>query len=141
MKKKVLVIMGTIIFIAVVAILAIVLIKSGANRENLNNDDLPQIELGTKQVIETPKRYGIKGTKDTFIVTEKIEPADVPEGALVEVSILIPYTITVNGREYNGEFLYGNYREKGNEDKNPKYDIKFNSIPGNGMLGVTITRK
>ena len=148
MKKKVLLIVGIVVIIAIIIALIVFEIINKAEKER-NNDDPPistltQIELNSKQYINQLEKIKIKGTDDTFMITEKVkwEVPDHREGVTVSFAIAIPYTITVNGKDYHGTYVLDSSmhnRKKG--DNNPKYDIEITNLKKNYETEIIITKK
>ena len=101
-----------------------------------------KVKIGEKQYIEQQKRIKIENTGDYFIITEKVK-WDVPDygpGTTVSFAIDIPYTMHVDGKDYNGHYMLNNYSES-TMDKNPKYNIQFTDLTQNGEIEVVIMLK
>ena len=95
-------------------------IKNSNNQEELttNNKREPiqtvsQIEINSKQFINQLEKVKIKGTDDTIMITERFKWEEVPEDGLTkdgdfvltEWVFPVPYTFTVDGKDYNGIFV------------------------------------
>ena len=101
-----------------------------------------KVKLGEKQYIEQQKRIKIENTGDYFIITEKVK-WDVPDygpGTTVSFAIDIPYTMHVDGKDYNGHYMLNNYSES-TMDKNPKYKLEVTNLTKNYDTEVIITKK
>ena len=101
-----------------------------------------KVKLGEKQYIEQQKRIKIENTDDYFIITEKVK-WDVPDygpGTTVSFAIDIPYTMHVDGKDYNGHYMLNNYSES-TMDKNPKYKLEVTNLTKNYDTQVIITKK
>ena len=101
-----------------------------------------KVKLGEKQYIEQQKRIKIENTDDYFIITEKVK-WEVPEyepGSTVSFAIDIPYTMHVDGKDYNGHYMLNNYSES-TMDKNPKYKLEVTNLTKNYDTQVIITKK
>ena len=101
-----------------------------------------KVKLGEKQYIEQQKRIKIENTGDYFIITEKVK-WDVPDygpGTTVSFAIDVPYTMHVDGKDYNGHYMLNNYSES-TMDKNPKYKLEVTNLTKNYDTEVIITKK
>lgn len=101
-----------------------------------------KVKLGEKQYIEQQKRIKIENTDDYFIITEKVK-WEVPEyepGSTVSFAIDVPYTMHVDGKDYNGHYMLNNYTER-TMDKNPKYKFAISNLTKNYETQVIITKK
>lgn len=101
-----------------------------------------KVKLGEKQYIEQQKRIKIENTGDYFIITEKVK-WDVPDygpGTTVSFAIDIPYTMHVDGKDYNGHYMLNNYTER-TMDQNPKYKFAISNLTKNYETQVIITKK
>ena len=101
-----------------------------------------KVKLGEKQYIEQQKRIKIENTDDYFIITEKVK-WEVPEyepGSTVSFAIDVPYTMHVDGKDYNGHYMLNNYSES-TMDKNPKYKLEVTNLTKNYGTQVIITKK
>lgn len=84
----------------------------------------------------------IENTDDYFIITKKVK-WEVPEhdsGTTVSFSIAIPYTIHVDGKDYNGNYLLNNSNQN-TLDKNPKYNLEITNLTKNYETEVIVTKK
>ena len=101
-----------------------------------------KVKLGEKQYIEQQKRIKIENTGDYFIITEKVK-WDVPDygpGTTVSFAIDVPYTMHVDGKDYNGHYMLNNYTER-TMDQNPKYKFAISNLTKNYETQVIITKK
>ena len=55
-------------------------------------------------------------------------------------AIKIPYTITVDGKEYKGIYELNDF-ESSKLDTNPKYDFKIVNLTTEGDISIKITKK
>ena len=133
MKRKVLIIIGILVVISLVVVLVVFAIKNKAGSE---------IELNTKQYINQLEKVRIKGTNDSIIITKQVkwEVPDYGPGVTVSFAIPIPYTITVDGKEYNGIYELNDFTEK-TMDKNPKYNFEVTNLTKDGDIEVLISNK
>ena len=124
-------------------------IKNSNNQEevttNNKRDPIPtvsQIEINSRQFINQLEKVKIKGTGDTIMITERVkwEVPDYGEGVTVSFSVPIPYTITVDGKDYNGIYEL-NDEAWSTPDNNPKYNFKVTNLTNNGDIEVLITKK
>ena len=101
-----------------------------------------KVKLGEKQYIEQQKRIKIENTDDYFIITEKVK-WEVPEyepGSTVSFAIDIPYTMHVDGKDYNGHYMLNNYSES-TMDKNPKYKLEITNLTKKYDTEVIVSKK
>ena len=101
-----------------------------------------ELDINTKQYINQLEKIKIKGTDDTIIITERVK-WDVPyygEGITVSFSVSIPYTFTVDGKDYNGIYEL-NDTAWNVPDNNPKYNLQVINLTKNGDIEVLITNK
>ena len=101
------------------------------------------IELGKEQYIEQEKAVPIGGTNDTFTITKKVkwENPNSKKGEHVDFAMTIPYTFTIDGKEYTGEYTLSTMSEGKASDSNPKYNLKVNNLDKDGNIAVTISKK
>ena len=101
-----------------------------------------KVKLGEKQYIEQQKRIKIENTGDYFIITEKVkwEVPDYGPGTTVSFAIDVPYTMHVDGKDYNGHYMLNNYTES-TMDQNPKYKFEISNLTKNYETQVIITKK
>ena len=101
-----------------------------------------KVKLGEKQYIEQQKRIKIENTDDYFIITEKVK-WDVPDygpGTTISFAIDIPYTMHVDGKDYNGHYMLNNYSES-TMDKNPKYKLEITNLTKKYDTEVIVSKK
>ena len=101
-----------------------------------------KVKLGEKQYIEQQKRIKIENTDDYFIITEKVK-WEVPEyepGSTVSFAIDVPYTMHVDGKDYNGHYMLNNYSES-TMDKNPKYKLEITNLTKKYDTEVIVSKK
>lgn len=110
--------------------------------KNSNITTVSELEINTSQFINSLEKIKIKGTDDTIIITERVK-WDVPyygEGITVSFSVSIPYTFTVDGKDYNGIYEL-NDTAWNVPDNNPKYNLQVINLTKNGDIEVLITNK
>lgn len=135
MKRKILIIISLIVILVVGGIL--IFIKNN-NKIAVNGDEL--IILNEEKVIKAFVEYKIEDTDDTFVITEAVNFPKIPENTTVSFDIIIPYTITVNGTEYQGIYYLGN--SKRNEiDSNCNYDLEVNDLDKDGNITIKLRKK
>ena len=135
MKKKLLL---SVLVIIMLGSMLFILTGCKNNEENRAGGDPIQfestVELDKKTYIEQLKKIQIKDTNDYFIITEH------PEGATVSFAISIPYTLHVDGKDYNGTYQLGDSVTNKNDD-NPKYKIQITNLKSNYETEILITKK
>ena len=138
MKNK-----GIIIGIIVILVIGVVLIFSGVFKGKDDGDNVntfSEVEIGSKTFVLPLEKINIKGTNDYFMITEKVKWPKDTNGAIIESILLIPYTITVDGVEYDGTYHLGDSGSSV-DDKNPKYNFKVSNLIGEGKTEVLISLK
>ena len=141
MKKKSLIIIG--LFIALTIVISLIVLLIINKKENTNQiPTVSQIELNSPQYINQLEKVKIKNTNDNIIITKRVkwEVPDHDEYTTISFSISIPYTITVDGKEYNGIYEL-NDRSWSTPDNNPKYDFDVINLTQNGDIKVIIRIK
>lgn len=141
--------MFTIIIAIVVLIItiSIIYININKNKEKPTVDintvqSVSEVSLNSKQFINSLTRISIKDTNDSIIITQDVK-WEVPEhekGETVSFSIAIPYTISVDGIDYDGIYELGDYSWS-EIDNNPKYNLKITNLTQNGDIEILITEK
>ncbi len=137
----------TIIIAIVVLIITISIIYININKEKPTVDintvqSVSEVSLNSKQFINSLTRISIKDTNDSIIITQDVK-WEVPEhekGETVSFSIAIPYTISVDGIDYDGIYELGDYSWS-EIDNNPKYNLKITNLTQNGDIEILITEK
>ncbi len=141
MKNKKIIIIGIVILIVIISIVGIIkIIKSKKSDNEITT--VTQIELNSKQYINSLKKIKIGDTDDYLLVTEKVkwEVPNYGEGVTVSFAINIPYVISVDGTEYTGNYQLNDYTTR-SSDKNPKYNIQFTDLTQNGEIEVVVMPK
>ena len=141
MKNKKILIIGIVILIVIISIVGIIkIIKSKKSDNEITT--VTQIELNSKQYINSLKKIKIGDTDDYLLVTEKVkwEVPNYGEGVTVSFAINIPYVISVDGTEYTGNYQLNDYTTR-SSDKNPKYNIQFTDLTQNGEIEVVVMPK
>ena len=141
MKNKKIIIIGIVILIVIISIVGIIkIIKSKKSDNEITT--VTQIELNSKQYINSLQKIKIGDTDDYLLVTEKVkwEVPNYGEGVTVSFAINIPYVISVDGTEYTGNYQLNDYTTR-SSDKNPKYNIQFTNLTQNGEIEVVIIPK
>lgn len=101
-----------------------------------------EIILDEKQYVTALKQIKISGTNDFVTITENVK-WDVPEhesGETVSFSISIPYTIVVDGEEYNGIYEL-NDSSWSIDDENLKYDFRVTNLTEDGEIEIVVSKK
>lgn len=143
MKKKLLL---SVLVIIMLGSMLFILTGCKNNEENRAGADPIQfestVELDKKTYIEQLKKIQIKDTNDYFIITEKRkwEVPEHPAGTTVSFTISIPYTLHVDGKDYNGTYQLGDSVTNKNDD-NPKYKIQITNLKSNYETEILITKK
>ena len=141
MKNKKIIIIGVAILIIVLVVFGVVkIINSKKTGDEITT--VTQIELNSKQYINSLKKIKIGDTDDYILVTDKVkwEVPNYGEGVTVSFAINIPYVISVDGTEYTGNYQLSDYTTR-STDKNPKYNIQFTDLTQNGEIEVVIMLK
>ena len=146
MKRNFLIIIGSLVIISlVIGVIVFAIINKQEEKKGNNSNPIPtvsEIELNSKQYINQLEKVRIKGTNDTIIITKKVK-WEVPEhdpGTTVSFSIPVPYTIIIDGREYNGVYEL-NDSAWNTPDNNPKYNLIITNLTKDGDIEVLISNK
>lgn len=146
MKRNILVIIGALVIISsVIALIVFTITNKHEVKKGDNGKPIPtvsEIELNSKQYINQLEKIIIKGTDDTIMINKKVkwEAPEQEESATVSFSISVPYTITVDGKEYDGTYQLGSLTSKVT-DNNPKYNFQVTNLTKNGDIEILITNK
>lgn len=108
---------------------------------NIVKDVDTKLKLNQNQDINCLEKMNIEGTNDYFAITKKVV-WQVPEhepGTTVSFSIAIPYTITINGQEYQGTYELGDNSKQ--IDSNSKYNIHVSNLTKDGVVTINISNK
>ena len=145
MKKNILILTGIGILIIISLIIISIILTTTAKPKAKNADSTTstsEIQLNSKQYINQLEKIKIKGTNDTIMITKKVkwEVPEHEEGELVSFAIAIPYTIIVDGKEYNGTYHLGSFENK-KTSNNPKYNFEVTNLTKDGDIEVLITKK
>ncbi len=131
------------ILIIILLLLSVLIIKINKKEDTKTNEPnyVNVININEKNWIHSLKEYKIKGTKDTFEITKDVKfDVDTGDGnTTVSFAIEIPYTITVDGTEYNGVYILGDIAE--NEQYNPKYNVAVTNLTSDGAIEVKLEYK
>lgn len=121
-----------------------------ANTTNVINDidtgidTASKIEIGRETYIDQLEQIPIGDSDDFIIITEK-RKWEVPEhedGAMISFTIQIPYTIHVDGVDYDGIYYFNDYENDAeNLDKNPKYTFEITDLTPTYETAVLIKEK
>ena len=131
-----------------IAVLIIVLVLLCTLIFKINKKDIKpeinyvsEISLNKKNWIHSMKEYKIEGTDNTFQITRKVKfDGDTGDGnTTVSFAIEVPYTITVDGYEYNGVYILGDTFE--NEQYNPEYNVEVTNLTQDGAIQVKLEYK
>ena len=135
-----------LVIISLIIVLIVFTITNKQKQEKGDNGNLKtavsEIELNSKQYINQLEKVKIKGTNDTLVITKQVK-WQVPEhdpDMTVSFSIAVPYTIIVDGHEYNGVYKL-NDSDWNTSDNNPKYDFKVTNLTKNGDIEILISNK
>ena len=146
MKRNTLIIIGALVIISLVIVLIVfTIINKQEDKKGDNGNPIPtvsEIELNSKQYINQLEKIKIKGTNDTLTITKQVkwQVPEHKEGETVSFVISVPYTITIDGKEYEGTYQLGSSTSK-SEDNNPKYDFQVTNLTKNGDIEVLISNK
>ena len=129
------------ILIIVLVLLCILIFKINKKDIKPEINYVSEISLNKKNWIHSMKEYKIEGTDNTFQITRKVKfDADTGDGnTTVSFAIEIPYTITVDGTEYNGVYILGDIAE--NEQYNPEYNVEITNLTQDGAIQVKLEYK
>lgn len=146
MKKKILIIIGVIVVLAIIGTVVLMQInkKEPIYADPISDNPISDEELiktNEKTVINSLVTYGIEGTTDTFRITESVK-WEVPSGS-ASFSIAIPYTITKDGVEYKGSYIIGSSEGKNGRDTDSKcpYNVEIANLTKSGYATVILTEK
>lgn len=107
-------------------------------------DTASKIEIGRETYIDQLEQIPIGDSDDFIIITEK-RKWEVPEhedGAMISFTIQIPYTIHVDGVDYDGIYYFNDYENDAeNLDKNPKYTFEITDLTPTYETVVLIKEK
>lgn len=139
--------------IAVVLVILVIVIGVGAflilNKDDSKGKDkdkkietVTQVKIGSRDYIKSLEKISIVGTDDYVMITKAVkwEVPEAEEGTTVSFSISIPYTITVDGKDYTG-FYNLNDSSSNLGDENPKYNFEVVNLTKNGEIEILITNK
>ena len=146
MKRNYLIIIGALVIISLVIVLIVFAITNKQEEKKGDNGNpiltVSEIELNSKQYINQLEKIKIKGTNDTIMITKNVkwEVPKYEESTTVSFAILIPYTITIDGKEYEGTYQLGSSTSK-SIDNNPKYNFEVTNLTKNGDIEVLISNK
>ena len=129
------------VLIIVLVLLCILILKINKKDVKPEINYVSEISLNKKNWIHSMKEYKIEGTDNTFQITRKVKfDADTGDGnTTVSFAIEIPYTITVDGTEYNGVYILGDIAE--NEQYNPEYNVEITNLTQDGAIQVKLEYK
>lgn len=129
------------VLIIVLVLLCILILKINKKDVKPEINYVSEISLNKKNWIHSMKEYKIEGTDNTFQITRKVKfDADTGDGnTTVSFAIEIPYTITVDGTEYNGVYILGDTFD--NEQYNPEYNVEVTNLTQDGAIQVKLEYK
>ena len=129
------------VLIIVLVLLCILILKINKKDVKPEINYVSEISLNKKNWIHSMKEYKIEGTDNTFQITRKVKfDADTGDGnTTVSFAIEVPYTITVDGTEYNGVYILGDIAE--NEQYNPEYNVEITNLTQDGAIQVKLEYK
>ena len=114
------------------------------NTIDIDIDIASKIEVGSETFINQLEQVPIGDSDDYIVITDKVkwEVPEHEEGTTVSFSIAVPYTIHVNGVDYDGTYYLGDYKNSSeNLDKNPKYNFSIVDLKPTYETKVLITEK
>ncbi len=111
--------------------------------ENTIKDVDTKLKLNVDQDINCLEKMNIEGTNDYFVITKKVvwKVPEHEEGETVSFAIAIPYTITVDGKEYQGTYSLNSSDNSTQNDENTKYNIKVTNLTSSGIVTINISNK
>ena len=129
------------VLIIVLVLLCILILKINKKDVKPEINYVSEISLNKKNWIHSMKEYKIEGTDNTFQITRKVKfDADTGDGnTTVSFAIEIPYTITIDGTEYNGVYILGDTFD--NEQYNPEYNVEITNLTQDGAIQVKLEYK
>ena len=146
MKKNIIILTLSLLIISLI-IISIILITTTKQKEKKSDNDnstpaISEIELNSKQYINQLEKIKIKGTNDTIMITKKVkwEVPNHEKAKTISFAIAIPYTITIDGKEYDGTYHLGSFENK-KTSNNPKYNFQVTNLTKEGDIEVLITKK
>ena len=146
MKKNIIILTLSLLIISLI-IISIILITTTKQKEKKSDNDnstpaIYEIELNSKQYINQLEKIKIKGTNDTIMITKKVkwEVPNHEKAKTISFAIAIPYTITIDGKEYDGTYHLGSFENK-KTSNNPKYNFQVTNLTKEGDIEVLITKK
>lgn len=100
------------------------------------------IVLGEDDYVKPKKKYTIKGTNDTIIITEKVEwkRNGTSTDSSLDRSAVVPYIITVDGQEYTASYTISDTYD-GGDDSNPTYNVKVTDVSNSGQIRMVVNKK
>ena len=148
-KKKVLLV---VLLIVVIVALVFCVIKftnkpKVSNEVNTTNaidiEVASKITIGKETQINQLEQVPIGDSDDYLVINEKVkwEVPEHGEGTTVSFSIAVPYTIHVDGVDYDGTYYLGDTENKDKLDKNPKYDFSIVNLGPNYETKVLVKNK
>ena len=146
MKKNIIILTLSLLIISLI-IISIILITTTKQKEKKSDNDnstpaISEIELNSKQYINQLEKIKIKGTNDTIMITKKVkwEVPNHEKAKTISFAIAIPYTITIDGKEYDGTYKKKKKKNK-KTSNNPKYNFQVTNLTKEGDIEVLITKK
>lgn len=148
-KKKVLLV---VLLIVVIVALVFCVIKftnkpKVSNEVNTTNaidiEVASKITIGQETQINQLEQVPIGDSDDYLVINEKVkwEVPEHEEGTTVSFSIAVPYTIHVDGVDYDGTYYLGDTENEDKLDKNPKYDFSIVNLGTNYETKVLVKNK
>lgn len=145
MKNKVWLIIGIFGVLVISAVIFTIIKVNNESSKGISintKSKVSEIILNTKQYIKQLEKIKIKDTNDSIMITKKVkwEVPDHKPSTTISFSIPIPYTIIVDGREYNGVYEL-NDSASNTPDNNPKYDLIITDLTKDGDIEVLVKNK
>lgn len=125
-------------YIYIILIILIISVATILFAKNNNNE----IEIDKETKIEQLKDIKIKGTNDSFKITDyvKLPVYKHEDGKTVSFEVVIPYYFDIDGKKYTGNYYLVN-NDKSELDNNPKYKIQVTSLTANGEIRILIKKQ
>ena len=138
--KKATFFIGIIILVIVTAIIGLVMLFSWWKYDDIIETE-NTIELDTSMWITPLIKYNINDTEDTFEIINEVGIPENKKGETVSFSQIINYTVSIDGVEYQGSFIFNSSSDGiiKNEDNNPNYNVELTNYRNNSVF-VKITK-
>ena len=141
MKNKKLIIAAiAIVLIIVIVVVTVNIIKSKKDSKKITT--VTEIELNTKQYINSLVKIKINNSDDYIMVTERVkrEVTNYEPGTTISTAVNITYIINVDGTGYTGSYKLNDSSTR-SSDKNPKYIFEITDLTTEGEIEIVIMPK